>query len=112
MTREEWRAIDEARQLLNLAERATVGEIKRAYRKMCKLHHPDTAGAESPADGAVIRELTRGYDLLMRYCEQFRIPLVPADGDHVDPEDWWLDRFGQDPLWGKEEGKPKTTGKK
>ena len=112
MTREEWQAIDEARQLLNLAERATMGEIKRAYRKMCKLHHPDVAGPEAPADGAVIRELTRGYDLLMRYCEQFRIPLVPAAGDHIDPEDWWLDRFGQDPLWGKQEGKPKSTGKK
>jgi hypothetical protein len=22
--------------------------------------------------------------------------------DSLDPEDWWFDRFGQDPLWGKQ----------
>ena len=110
MTGEEWQAIDEARQLLNLGERATLGEIKRAYRKLCKRHHPDTAGEESIEDAAMIRKLTRGYDLLMRYCDQFRIPLTPGDGDSIEPEDWWMDRFGRDPLWGKKEGKGKKRG--
>lgn len=110
MTREEWQAIDEARQLLNLAERATLGEIKRAYRKMCKRHHPDAVGEESAADAAIIRELTRGYDLLMRYCEQFRIPLLPGDGESLEPEDWWMDRFGRDPLWGKAAEKKQKKG--
>ncbi|MDO8946741.1 MAG: J domain-containing protein [Desulfocapsaceae bacterium] len=112
MTKDEWQAIDEARQLLNLAERATMGEIKRAYRKMCKLYHPDLVGEESPADAAIIRKLTRGYDLLMHYCDQFRIPLVPDDGDNIEPEDWWMDRFGNDPLWGSKKGKTKTASKK
>ncbi|MFH2121921.1 MAG: J domain-containing protein [Pseudomonadota bacterium] len=112
MTRDEWQAIDEARQLLNLAERATMGEIKRAYRQMCKRYHPDVVGEGSPADAAIIRELTRGYDLIMRYCELFRIPLVPADGDNIEPEDWWMDRFGNDPLWGSKKGKAKAASKK
>jgi hypothetical protein len=103
MTREEWQAINEARQLLHLEERATLGEIKRAYRKMCKQHHPDVAGEGSVADGVIIRELTQSYDLLMRYCNQFRIPLTPGDGEGMDPEDWWMHRFGRDPLWGKKE---------
>jgi hypothetical protein len=104
MTREEWQAINEARQLLHLDEQATLGEIKRAYRKMCQRHHPDVAGEESVADGVIIRELTRSYDLLMRYCNQFRIPLTPGDGEGMeDPEDWWMHRFGRDPLWGKKE---------
>jgi len=110
MTRDEWQAIDAARQLLHLDERATLGEIKRAYRKMCKQHHPDAAGDESVQDAVLIRELTRGYDLLMRYCDQFRIPLVPTDGESIDPEDWWMDRFGRDPLWGKKEGKSQKKG--
>jgi hypothetical protein len=112
MTKDEWQTIDEARQLLNLAERATMGEIKRAYRQMCKRHHPDLVGEESPADAAIIRELTRGYDLLMRYCDQFRIPLVPDDRDNIDPEDWWMDRFGNDPLWGSKKGKTKAASEK
>ncbi|MDO9041089.1 MAG: J domain-containing protein [Desulfocapsaceae bacterium] len=112
MTKEEWQAIDEARQLLNLSERATLGEIKRAYRQRCKQHHPDKVGDESAGDAVIIRELTRSYDLLMRYCEQFRIPLVPGDGESIDPEDWWMDRFGRDPLWGKKEGQAKAASKK
>jgi len=112
MTREEWQAIDAARQLLNLGERATLGEIKRAYRQRCKQHHPDAVGDESAEDAMLIRELTRGYDLLMRYCEQFRIPLVPGDGESIEPEDWWMDRFGRDPLWGKKEGQTKAASKK
>ena len=112
MTKEEWQAIDEARQLLNLGERATTGEMKRAYRQMCKRHHPDVVGKESADDAAIMRELTRGYDLLMRYCDQFRIPLVPDDGDNMDPEDWWMDRFGHDPLWGSKKGTTKAASKK
>ena len=112
MTQEEWQAIDEARRLFNLGDRATLGEIKRAYRQRCKQHHPDVVGEESTDDAAIIRELTRGYDLLMRYCDQFRIPLVPDDGDNIDPEDWWMDRFGQDPLWGSKNGKTKAASKK
>jgi hypothetical protein len=46
----------------------------------------------------------------MCYCEQFRIPLVPSDGESIDPEDWWMDRFGRDPLWGKKEGKSQKKG--
>lgn len=49
----------------------------------------------------MMRRLTRAYDVLLRHYNQFRIPLVPADGDILEPEDWWMDRFGQDPLWGK-----------
>lgn len=105
MTGEEWQAIDAARQLLNLGERATVGEIKRSYRQMCKRHHPDIAGDASVEDAALIRQLTRSYDLLMRYCTEYRIPFYPEDVAGLAAEDWWMDRFGRDPLWGKKEGK-------
>ncbi len=112
MTKDEWQTLDEARRLLNLGERATLGEIKRSYRKLCKQHHPDIVGDESAGDAAIIRELTRSYDLLMRYCEQFRFPLVAGDGETMEPEDWWMDRFGRDPLWGKKEGHSKSASKK
>lgn len=104
MTRDEWQAIDKARHLLHLGEQATLDEIKRAYRQLCKRHHPDVVGEESEVDAAMIRELTLSYTVLMHYCHQFRIPLLPCQNERVDPEDWWMDRFGRDPLWGKKEG--------
>ena len=101
MTRKEWQAIEEARRLLGLGERATLAEIKEAYRRLSKQHHPDTQGKMAPADDGMMYRLTAAHTLLIRYCEGFRFPLVPPAGDIYDAEDWWLDRFGQDPLWGR-----------
>ena len=98
MTRKEWQAIDKARRLFGLEERATLGEIKKAYHRLSKRYHPDTAAAK---DREMIYRLTAAYELLMHYCEQYRFPLVPEDGHIYDAEDWWMERFGRDPLWGR-----------
>lgn len=100
MTRSDWQKIYEAKEIFGLGDRATLGEIKRSYRNKCKQYHPDLVG-DDRKKGEMMRKLTRAYDVLLRHCDQFRVPLVPADNDALEPEDWWMDRFGQDPLWGK-----------
>ena len=106
MNRKEWEAIDRARDLLKLGDRATSGEMKRAYHRMCKKYHPDrTDGSEQ--DSEIMYRITDAYELLMRYTEEYRFPLTPGDGDIYDAEDWWMDRFGQDPLWGRHKRRPK-----
>lgn len=102
MNRQEWEAIEQAKSLLQLGERATLHEIKRSYRRLSKLHHPDTA-TDGPSSEQMYR-ITAAYDLLMRYCNDYRFPLqreeLESEGlDPYDPEDWWQARFGQDPLW-------------
>jgi len=101
VNKKEWQGLDRARELLGLGDRATMDEIKRAYRRLCKKYHPDTTTAASRANTEMIYRLTEAYELLMRYCHEYRFPLKPGDGDVVDAEDWWLDRFGQDPLWSR-----------
>ena len=98
MTRKEWQEIDRARRLLGLGERATLGEIKRAYHRLSKRYHPDTGGGDDPA---MMYKLTAAYELLMRHCEQYRFPLAPEDNQIYDAEDWWMERFGRDPLWSR-----------
>ncbi|MCK5069712.1 MAG: J domain-containing protein [Desulfocapsa sp.] len=100
MTKSDWEDIFEAKELLGLGDRATLGEVKRSYRSKCKENHPDIVG-DDRAKGDLMRKLTRAYDVLMSHYNQFRIPLIPLDGDTLEPDDWWMDRFGQDPLWGK-----------
>ena len=87
-------------ELMGLGDSATLGELKRSYRKRCKEYHPDIAG-DDKAKGDMMRKLTRSYDVLMNHYTQFKIPLIPRDGEAVEAEDWWMDRFGRDPLWGK-----------
>ncbi|MEN8200905.1 MAG: J domain-containing protein [Thermodesulfobacteriota bacterium] len=102
MTGSDWKEVVAAKELLGLGDRATLGEMKRSYRRKCKEYHPDLVGNDR-AKGDVMRKLTRAYDVLMNHYNQFRIPLVPQDGEALEPEDWWMDRFGQDPLWGKKD---------
>ncbi len=101
MNKKEWQDINRAGKLLDLADRATMDEIKRAYRRLCKKYHPDTTTAASQANTEMIYRLTEAYELLMRHCLEYSFPLKPGDSDIVDAEDWWMDRFGQDPLWGR-----------
>jgi len=102
VNKKEWQAIEAARDLLGLGDRATRGEMKRAYRRLCKQYHPDLAtDEEREANEEMMYRLTSAYELLMRYCDEYRFPLAPREGDVYDAEDWWMDRFGQDPLWSR-----------
>lgn len=101
MNRKGWQAIERARDLLQLGEAATLAEIKRAYHRQSKLHHPDTAG--SGADSERMVRITAAYKLLMGYTSEYRFPLQRQESDEdcdlYDPEEWWQARFGEDPLW-------------
>lgn len=104
MNSKEWQAIEQARLLLHLGERATLAEIKRAYYHQSKLHHPDTASPENERGSDQMYKITAAYELLLRYCHDYRFPLKRPEAeegqyDLYDPEEWWQARFGQDPLW-------------
>jgi preprotein translocase subunit Sec63 len=102
MKKNEWQAIDQARTLLNLGEQATADEMKQAYRRMCKKYHPDRAPEKDKKKYAdIMCRLTESYELLMRYIKIYRFPLTPDKDTIYDPEDWWMNRFGDDPLWGR-----------
>jgi len=103
MNAKEWQAIERAREVLRLPERASLAEIKRNYRRLSKQHHPDAAtGPEGVNDQMYL--ITAAYELLMRYCNEYRFPLSREEAedaglDIYDPEDWWQVRFGQDLMW-------------
>lgn len=100
MNRKEWQAIERARDFLHLGDFATLGEIKRAYYRLSKEYHPDLVADDENSE-EMMYQLTSAYELLMQYCGDYRFPLAPDEDNIYDAEDWWLDRFGQDPLWGK-----------
>ena len=92
--------IIEAQDLLGLDTHASLDEIKKAYRAKAKLHHPDTAATD--LDKKIdMHRLTEAYRVLLDYCTTYRFPLDPDENTPVDDEEWWMDRFGNDPLWGK-----------
>jgi hypothetical protein len=95
-----------ARDLLGLDDSASIAEIRKAYRNKAKEYHPDTAAPDN-SDETGMHRLTEAYKTLIDYCQDFKIPLNPSESDPTDDEDWWMNRFGNDPLWGKGKAKQK-----
>ena len=102
MTKKEWADIKAAADLLDLGEKATLAEIKKAYRRLSKKHHPDVQKSPKQQDGNVtMHKLSEAYQVLLDYCAQYSFPLVPGDDEQLQDDDWWFERFGQDHHWGK-----------
>jgi curved DNA-binding protein CbpA len=94
-TKSKWEEIEEARKILKLPKKTTRKEIIENYKKLAKEYHPDRGGSEE-----LIKKLNYAYEILMEYCDNYLIDLEAKEID-LDPKDWWLNRFGEDPIWGK-----------
>jgi len=94
-TKSKWEEIEKARKILKLPKKTTRKEIIENYRKLAKEYHPDHGGSEE-----LIKKLNYAYEILMEYCDNYLIDLE-AKEINLDPKDWWLNRFGEDPIWGK-----------
>ncbi len=102
ITKRQYEKIVKVRDVLGLGESATLAEIKLAFRLYAKRHHPDLAEGDTESSGE-LQVVTEGYQTLMAYCAQYKFPLVLESSDlELDDEDWWMNRFGQDPVWGKQ----------
>ena len=111
MTKKEWADIKAAAALLGLGEKATLAEIKKAYRRMSKKHHPEVKeSSKQKTKNIEMHKLTEAYQILMHYCTQYRFPLIQEDNEQLEGDDWWFERFGHDSHWGKERA-PKEDSK-
>ena len=140
MTKKEWADIKAAAVLLGLGEKATLAEIKKAYRRLSKKHHPDVQkhhpdvqkhhpdvqkhhpdvqkhhsdvqnNSKQKIEKVEMHSLTEAYQILLHYCTQYCFPLIPGDNEQPEGDDWWFERFGHDSHWGKERAPKEDTGK-
>lgn len=96
--------IIQARNTLGLPAFATLDQIKSAYRHNCRLWHPDKRGKEASArENQKMQEINEAYRILLDYCRDYRYCLEPPK--ELNEGDWWMDRFGEDPVWNREKDK-------
>jgi hypothetical protein len=74
-------AIDRARRILSLGERAGLAEIKSAYHRQIRKVHPDLTAAVEPDEGCASR-VTDAYKTLLNYAEA-----LPSATDDAAPDD-------------------------
>lgn len=90
-----WEALERARKLLKLPIITTRKEIVENYHRLAKEYHPDKGG-----DPEKMRALNEAYQLLIDYCDNYKIELKPNPAG-ADPTDFWFDHFAEDPVWGQ-----------
>lgn len=93
--------ITEARQILNLPESATMEQIKSNYRRLLARWHPDKCPQDPEKANEMTRKITEAYKIIMDYCTHYRYSFSKeAVKKQRSPREWWLECFGDDPLWG------------
>lgn len=100
MSRNKYQEITEARKTLELPEKATMETIKANYRRLISNWHPD----KCPEDPETCKEMTHkiisAYETIMDYCNNYQYSFSEdAVKRHRSPEQWWMETFGDDPLW-------------
>jgi preprotein translocase subunit Sec63 len=97
-----YKQITEARKLLELPEEASLAEIKASYRNLIRKYHPDRYPENQAEYTEITARLTLAYKTIITYCNQYRFSFTKEEVQKYLPTDeWWFDRFGQDPLWSK-----------
>ncbi len=94
--------ITEAREILELPETATLASIKSNYRRLLSKWHPDKCEENRDECEEMTRRIVSAYKAIMDYCLGYRFSFSEDTVKrHLSAEEWWFDRFGDDPLWGK-----------
>jgi len=93
--------ISEARKILELPETATLASVKGSYRRLLTRWHPDKCPGNEEECAEMTRRIVWAYETIMDYCRQYRYSFSEETiNRHLSCEEWWLHRFGDDPLWG------------
>lgn len=96
-------ALCKAAKLLGIGNKASLNEIRSRYYERIREWHPDVSRNDPAASHEMTIRLKKAYDLLVEYCMNhsfsFRIEDLANDLEQ-SPADFWMERFGDDPIWG------------
>jgi DnaJ-class molecular chaperone len=86
--------IDEARRLLGLDEKATLKQIKSAYRKMAFCHHPDRhRSSDSSEYEEIMKRLNWAYKILLQYCHDYKYTFKEEDVARTYPDEEYMRKW-------------------
>jgi uncharacterized protein YukE len=97
--------IDRTRKTLELEDKATLEEIKRAHRRLSKKWHPDKCKKkDQKICHEKMKEINRAYKIIMKYIDDYNYSFEQERVIEESPEERWKAQFGGDPLWGTGKG--------
>lgn len=86
---------------LGLGESASLAEVRRRYRELMKLWHPDHCAEDRDACRERAGRIIEAYQVVEAHCLRYPVPLTEEAARDTDaPEAFWEKHFGEDPIWG------------
>jgi DnaJ domain len=95
--------VPEAAHVLGIPGKASLSGIHACFREQAKEWHPDVSCHDPEISHITFIRMREAYDILVDYCMNFEISFKPEDiqrGTDYDSREFWMSRFGDDPIWG------------
>jgi len=95
-------AIPEAAKVLGIPGRESLNGIHARFRELAKEWHPDVSGNDPDLSHVMFIRIREAYDILVGYGMNYEISFLAEDirkGTHYDSREFWISRFGDDPIW-------------
>ena len=97
-----------ARNILDLPESATMREIKDNYRRRIRKWHPDKCCEDQKTCREMTDKIIQAHKIIIDYCSQYRFSFSRQEVEkYLSAQEWWLKKFGADPVWGSENSQQK-----
>ncbi|GBD92485.1 chaperone protein DnaJ [bacterium BMS3Abin05] len=104
LSQPKYKSIVKAAQTLEISTALTREQIRQKYREIVKQWHPDKSDENSQERNEMMAKINEAYKIILDYLENYRYSFTEEEVKEnlpVDSQDWWSDRFGDDPLWGR-----------
>lgn len=98
-----YKKIKKAARILELPESATMEFIKQRYKELCRKWHPDKCRETPEKCHEMMQKINEAYEIILDYCCNYKYSFKEEDiRSTFSPEELWYERFGDDPIWGKD----------
>ncbi len=103
MTTRPTMTVPEAAEVLGIPGRGSLNGIHARFRELAKEWHPDVSGHDPDLSHETFIRIREAYDILVEYSMNYEISFLAEDirkGTDYDSREFWMNRFGDDPIWG------------
>jgi hypothetical protein len=95
--------VPEAAAVLGITGRTSLNGMHARFHELVKEWHPDVSQHDPDLSHATFIRLKEAYDILIDYGMNYELSFRAEDiraGTDYDSREFWMTRFGDDPIWG------------
>jgi DnaJ-class molecular chaperone len=95
--------IPEATEVLGITGTASLNGIHTRFHDLVKEWHPDFSQHDPDLSHITFIRIKEAYDILVEYGMNYELSFDAEDirkGTEHDSREFWMSRFGDDPIWG------------